>query len=75
VLSLVAPVLRDQYHLSNTQYSAIVFGFLLGMAAGQLPVGALVDRIGAGRVWRSFSPGGRRPTPPTPSYARRSSSA
>ena len=47
VLSLVAPVLRDQFHLSSTQYGIIVFGFLFGMAVGQVPVGALLDRIGA----------------------------
>lgn len=47
VLSLVAPVLRDRLHLSNTEYGIIVFGFLLGMAVGQVPIGALLDRIGA----------------------------
>ena len=49
VLSLVAPVLRDQLHLSNSQYGVIVFFFLLGMTLGQIPVGMLVDRIGARR--------------------------
>lgn len=47
VLSLVAPVLREQFHLSNTQYGAIVFCFLLGMTLGQIPVGMMMDRIGA----------------------------
>ena len=47
VLSLVAPVLRDQFHLSNTQYGTIVMAFLLGMTAGQIPVGMLMDRKGA----------------------------
>jgi ACS family hexuronate transporter-like MFS transporter len=47
VLSLVAPVLREQFGLSNTQYGVIVFAFLLGMAVGQFPIGALIDRIGA----------------------------
>ena len=47
VLSLVAPVLREQLHLSNTQYGVIVFAFLFGMAVGQVPVGVLIDRIGA----------------------------
>lgn len=53
VLSLVAPVLRDELHLSNSQYGAIVFCFLLGMTVGQIPVGMLLDRIGARRgfVW------------------------
>jgi ACS family hexuronate transporter-like MFS transporter len=49
VLSLVAPVLREQLHLSSTQYGTIVFCFLLGMAIGQVPAGALLDRIGARR--------------------------
>ena len=49
VLSLVAPVLRDELHLSNTEYGTIVFWFLLGMTAGQIPVGLLMDRIGARR--------------------------
>ncbi len=47
VLSLVAPLLRDQFHLSNTQYGVIVFSFLLGMTLGQVPVGTLMDRKGA----------------------------
>ena len=47
VLSLVAPVLREQFHLSNTAYGAIVFCFLLGMTAGQIPIGIMMDRIGA----------------------------
>jgi ACS family hexuronate transporter-like MFS transporter len=49
VLSLVAPVLRDELHLSNTQYGTIVFCFLLGMGVGQVPAGALIDRYGARR--------------------------
>ncbi len=49
VLSLAAPVLRDQLHLSDTDYGIIVFAFLLGMAVGQVPIGALLDRIGARR--------------------------
>ena len=47
VLSLVAPILRDQFHLSNRQYSYIVFGFLLGLTFAQIPAGALMDRRGA----------------------------
>lgn len=46
VLSLVAPVLRDRFALSNFQYSTIVFCFLLGMTLGQLPAGTLMDRRG-----------------------------
>ena len=47
VLSLAAPVLRDELRLSNTQYGLIVFSFLLGMTLGQVPVGMMLDRLGA----------------------------
>lgn len=47
VLSIVAPVLREQLHFSNTAYGTIVFFFLLGMMLGQIPVGILIDRYGA----------------------------
>jgi len=47
VLSLVAPILRDRFQLSNTQYSYIVFSFLLGMTVSQAPAGVLLDRRGA----------------------------
>lgn len=47
VLSLVAPVLRDELRLSNTQYGSIVLSFLLGMTLGQIPVGMMMDRYGA----------------------------
>jgi len=47
VLSLVAPVLREQLNLTNTQYANVVFCFLLGLTLAQLPAGALLDRRGA----------------------------
>jgi ACS family hexuronate transporter-like MFS transporter len=46
VLSVLAPVLRDELRLSATQYAYITASFQLGMMAGQVPVGALIDRIG-----------------------------
>ena len=46
-LSVLAPVIRDELHLSNTQYSEILFCFLLGMALFQVPAGTLLDRRGA----------------------------
>ena len=46
-LSILAPVIRDELHLSNTQYSVIIFYFLLGMAVFQIPTGMLLDRKGA----------------------------
>ena len=56
VLSLVAPVLRDDLHLSNTEYGTIVFCFLLGMTLGQIPARtALSDRISAELRGRGFS--------------------
>jgi ACS family hexuronate transporter-like MFS transporter len=48
-LSLVAPVLRDELALSNTQYGTIVSAFMLGMLVGELPMGWLMDRIGPRR--------------------------
>ena len=47
VLSMVAPILRDQFSLSDTQYSYIIFAFQLGMLLGQVPAGVLLDVIGA----------------------------
>ena len=46
VLSLVAPVLREEFQLSNTDYGQILFCFLLGMTLGQIPVGMMMDRLG-----------------------------
>ena len=46
VLSVLAPVLREQMHLSATQYAYITAAFQLGMMAGQVPVGAFMDRVG-----------------------------
>src|SRR5215471_12013432 len=47
VLANVAPVLQSNLHLSNTQYSYIVFAFMAGMTLGQLPAGMMIDWIGA----------------------------
>ena len=46
VLSVLAPVLREELRLSATQYAYITASFQLGMMAGQVPVGAFIDRIG-----------------------------
>ena len=46
VLASVAPILKDVFHLSNQQYSYIVVAFMIGMALGQVPAGAMLDRIG-----------------------------
>ncbi|HWB87559.1 MAG TPA: MFS transporter [Bryobacteraceae bacterium] len=47
VLANVAPALRTELHLSNEQYSYIVFAFMCGMTIGQLPIGMVVDWLGA----------------------------
>lgn len=46
VLSLVAPVLRQQLSLTNTQYSYIIFAFQLGLLLTQVPAGVFLDVIG-----------------------------
>ncbi len=45
-LSVLAPIIRDTFHLTNTQYGSIVSWFQLGMVAGEFPMGWLMDRIG-----------------------------
>lgn len=47
VLSVMAPQIRDDLGLSNTDYSLILFFFLLGLTLFQFPVGLLIDRKGA----------------------------
>jgi ACS family hexuronate transporter-like MFS transporter len=49
VLSVLAPLIRDEFQLSNQQYSYIVVSFLLGMTLFQAPAGAFLDRWGARR--------------------------
>jgi MFS transporter, ACS family, hexuronate transporter len=46
VLAVLAPVIRDELHLSNTQYSYVIAAFLAGLALAQVPSGMLLDRIG-----------------------------
>ena len=45
-LSVVAPILRDQLHLTNLQYGTILAAFSFGMLAGEFPMGWLMDRKG-----------------------------
>jgi MFS transporter, ACS family, aldohexuronate transporter len=47
VLATVAPTLLSQLHLSTTDYSYIVFAFMLGMTLAQIPAGAFIDRVGS----------------------------
>jgi ACS family hexuronate transporter-like MFS transporter len=59
-LSVLAPVIRDTFHLSNTQYGTIVSWFQFGMVMGEFPMGWLMDRVGvriglgAAVVWWSI---------------------
>jgi ACS family hexuronate transporter-like MFS transporter len=45
-LSVLAPIIRDTFHLSNTQYGTIVSWFQFGMVMGEFPMGLLMDRVG-----------------------------
>ena len=47
VLSVMAPVIRDELGLSNADYSQILFAFLLGLTICQYPAGWMIDRKGA----------------------------
>src|SRR5258708_39556526 len=60
-LSVVAPVLRDEFKFSNQEYGLIVAFFQLGMMLGEFPMGMLMDRCGARRgfsfalIWWSIA--------------------
>jgi ACS family hexuronate transporter-like MFS transporter len=45
-LSVAAPVLREQFHMSNVTYSRVVFGFLLAYTIMNGVSGPLIDRLG-----------------------------
>jgi ACS family hexuronate transporter-like MFS transporter len=61
VLSVNAPILRDEFGLSNVDYSRIVFAFLLAYTVMMAGSGWLIDRIGTRRgfslsiVWWSVA--------------------
>jgi len=61
VLSVLAPVLRDEFHLSNAQYAGILNAFMITYALGMPAAGWVLDRIGVGRgltlavTWWSFA--------------------
>jgi MFS transporter, ACS family, aldohexuronate transporter len=48
-LSVMAPVLRNVFHLSNEQYGRIVSALGFGMMSGEFPMGTLMDWLGARR--------------------------
>lgn len=45
-LSVLAPVIRTIFHLSNEQYGRIVAALQFGMMSGEFPMGYLMDRWG-----------------------------
>lgn len=45
-LSVAAPVLREQFHMSNQAYSRVVFAFLLAYTISNGFAGAVIDRLG-----------------------------
>jgi len=45
-LSVAAPVLREQFHMSNVDYSRVVFAFLLAYTIMNGASGPLIDRLG-----------------------------
>jgi ACS family hexuronate transporter-like MFS transporter len=45
-LSVAAPVLREQFHMTNTAYSRVLFGFLLAYTIMNGLSGPLIDRLG-----------------------------
>jgi MFS transporter, ACS family, hexuronate transporter len=46
VLSVLASELRTAFQWNNAQYAYIAVAFNLGMMCGQIPAGALMDRVG-----------------------------
>ena len=46
-LSVMAPVLRSVFHLSNEAYGRIVAALGFGMMVGEFPMGSLMDRLGS----------------------------
>jgi ACS family hexuronate transporter-like MFS transporter len=45
-LSVVAPLLIDQFHMSNQEYSRVVFAFMLAYTIMNAVSGPLIDRLG-----------------------------
>jgi len=45
-LSVAAPVIIEQFHLSNVEYSRIIFAFMLAYTATNGISGSIIDRLG-----------------------------
>ena len=48
VLSVLAPVLRDEFHLSNSNYAAILNAFMITYALAMPLAGWVLDQLGVG---------------------------
>ena len=61
VVSVLAPTLRGEFHLTNSQYAGIVNSFLIVYAVGFSAAGWALDRVGIGRgltvsvIWWSIA--------------------
>src|SRR5258708_7883875 len=49
VLSVLAPTLRAEFHMNNSQYALIVNAFLATYAVAYAFAGWVLDRLGVGR--------------------------
>lgn len=62
-LSVLAPTIREMFHLSHTAYGRIVAAFQFGMMTGEFPMGRLMDRwgvrlgLGCAVLWWSIPTG------------------
>src|SRR6476661_4753365 len=45
-LSVLAPMLREQWKWSAQQYAYVAIAFNFGMMVGQIPAGQLMDKVG-----------------------------
>src|SRR5690349_20446603 len=45
-LSVAAPLLREEFHMSNVEYSRVVFAFMLAYTIANGISGPLIDRLG-----------------------------
>lgn len=51
-MSVTAAIIKSEFHLTNTQYGALAFAFLLSYGIGQAVAGLFVDRFGTKRALR-----------------------
>jgi MFS transporter, ACS family, hexuronate transporter len=45
-VAVLAPIIKQAFHLNNGSYGRIVAAFQFGMMSGELPMGWLMDRVG-----------------------------